>query len=171
MVMNDLSKLKNYISKLQKDYNMSLSIHIDECDEVTRNKLSELIVPLCDSLGLVYAEEKISSGEMNIVDQVQNYLKTYRSRNITSADVCRHIGYSRSSISHQFKNETGTGIREYLTALRLDDAKNLLKNSNLTVTEIAFIVGFRSSHYFTNVFKKEIGITPGMYRKKLENRK
>ena len=95
--MNDLSKLKNYISKLQKDYDMSLSIHIDECDEVTRNKLSELIVPLCDSLGLVNAEEKISSGEMNIVDQVKNYLKTYEGvaaymeKTVADANRCGYI--------------------------------------------------------------------------------
>lgn len=145
--MNDLSKLKDYIDLLKKEHNMS-------------------VAPLCDSLGLSPIAAEIASDEINIVDRVKRYLELNRDKDITSEDICRHIGCSRSLVSHQFKARTGMGIREYLTMLRLEDAKILLENSNLTITEIAFTVGFGSSNYFTNVFKKDTGMAPGEYRKR-----
>ena len=45
------------------------------------------------------------------------------------------------------------------------DAMDLLKNSTATITEIAFCVGFSDANYFSNIFKKIIGITPSAYRK------
>lgn len=163
--MDDLSKLKSYIHQLKKEHNMSVSIHIDEGDELTKDKIDELIAPLCDSLGLSRTKSEIAGDDLNLVGQVKQYLKLHRNKDITSEDICRHIGCSRSLISHQFKTSTGMSIREYLTILRLEDAKILLENSNLTVTEIAFTVGFGSSNYFTNVFKKQFGIAPGVYKK------
>lgn len=167
--MDELSKLKSYIYHLKKDHNMSVSIHIDEGDKLNKDKIDELIAPLCDSLGIAHAKEEADSN-MNLIDQVKRYLEIHRSQDITSEDICRHIGCSRSLISHQFKAATGTSIREYLTSLRLQDAKKLLENSDLTVTEIAFTVGFGSSNYFTNVFKKEFGMAPGIYKKQFKNK-
>ena len=60
---------------------------------------------------------------------------------------------------------TGKGFREYLTELRLTDAASLLRYSELSVTEIAYSVGFCESNYFSNVFKKQYGISPKDYRK------
>lgn len=165
--MNDLSKLKDYIDLLKKEHNMSVSIHIDKGDKLAMEKIEELIAPLCNSLGLSQTKTEITDDEINIVDKVKHYLELNRDKDITSEDICRHIGCSRSLVSHQFKACTGVGIREYLTMLRLEDAKILLKNSNLTITDIAFTVGFSSSNYFTNVFKKAAGMSPSEYRKQI----
>ena len=168
--MNDLSKLKSYINRLKEDHNMSVSIHIDKENGMENDKINELIAPLCESLGLSCGKHPIPDSGQSLIEQVKQYLELYRNKDITSEDICRHIGCSRSLISHQFKNSTGMSIREYLTMLRLDDAKKLLECSNLTVTEIAFAVGFGSSNYFTNVFKKEFGMAPGAYKKIVKNK-
>jgi AraC-like DNA-binding protein len=52
-----------------------------------------------------------------------------------------------------------------LTSLRIEDAKLLLLNSELTVTEIAFSVGYGDSNYFSNIFKQKVGMSPRDYRK------
>ena len=162
--MNDLSELKNYIEMLKKEHNLSVSFRIDEGD-ASAEKSKALISLLRSSLGLdISGNDEDSNGDL--VERVKHFINTNRNANITSEDICRHIGCSRSLISHQFKEKTGIGLREYITSLRISDAKILLTNSDLSVTEVAFAVGFSSSNYFANVFKRDVGITPGEYRKK-----
>lgn len=162
--MNDMTKLKNYIDFLKKEHNLSISLNIDDKNNITKEQINELIAPLCNMLDLSY-ESEISDDSSDITNEVKKYLEQHRAKNITSDDICKALACSRSHISHQFKTQTGMSIREYLTKLRINDAKHLLKYSELTVTEIAFTTGFSSSNYFTNVFKKELGMSPGTYRK------
>ena len=167
--MNDVNKLKNYIEYLKKEHNLSITLNVDENDMISKEQISELLAPLCDMLALPYEKEKDESSE--IIKEVKKYIKEHRSFNITSEDVCKALSCSRSHISHQFKSQTGMSIREYITVLRLNDAKHLLKYSDLSITEIAFTVGFGSSNYFTNVFKKDTGMSPGTYRKTAKDNK
>ncbi len=161
--MNDMSKLKNYIDFLKKEHNLSVSLNIEDKNNLTQEQMNKLIEPLRNMLDLSYNPEINETSD--ITKEVKQYIEQHRSQNITSEDICKNLSCSRSHISHQFKTQTGMSIREYLTKLRLNDAKQLLKYSDLTVTEIAFTTGFSSSNYFTNVFKKELGISPGTYRK------
>ena len=105
-----------------------------------------------------------SSDEETLIDSVVRYLKQYHTENITLKDICDYFSCSRSHISHTFKKKTGKNIREFLTDCRLEDAKSLLKYSNLSITEIAYSVGFGDSNYFSNVFKKSVGMSPMKYR-------
>lgn len=165
--MNDVNKLKNYIEYLKREHNLSITLNVDEDDMISKEQISELLAPLCDMLDLPYEKENDESSD--IIKDVKKYIKEHRSFNITSEDICKALSCSRSHISHQFKNQTGMSIREYITVLRLNDAKHLLKYSDLSITEIAFTVGFGSSNYFTNVFKKDMKMSPGTYRKKIKN--
>lgn len=133
--------------------------------QITEDKVKALLSPLCNSLGLDCKTSEYITEEDNLISKVKNYIYLNRNKDITSNDICRELNCSRSLVSHQFKTQTGMSLREYLTKLRLKDAKSLLENSNLTVTDIAFTVGFGSSNYFANVFKKEIGMSPNSYRK------
>lgn len=168
--MNDVKKLKNYIDFLKREHNLSISINIDDEESITQEQLNELIAPLRKILDIPYAPE-YDKESSDIVKSVKKYLEDNRAKNISSTDICKDLACSRSHISHQFKNQTGMSIREYLTKLRINDAKHLLEYSDLTVTEIAFTVGFGSSNYFTNVFKKELGVAPGVYRRNLRENK
>lgn len=164
-MMDEVSKLKNYIEFLKKEHNLSISFDIDD-GYISKEKLSELIAPLCNMLDISFTEVSDTS---DIIKDVKKFLEQHRAQNISSEDICKALSCSRSHISHQFKNQTGMSIREYLTKLRLNDAKHLLEHSELTITEIAFTTGFGSSNYFTNVFKKELGMSPGSYRKQFRN--
>lgn len=168
--MNDVKKLKNYIEFLKKEHNLSISLNVDDDDSITQEQLNELIAPLCNILDVSFEQEN-EDASSGIIKSVKKYLEEHRAKNISSTDICKALACSRSHISHQFKNQTGMSIREYLTKLRINDAKHLLQYSDLTVTEIAFTVGFGSSNYFTNVFKKELGMAPGAYRRKLREDK
>ena len=137
-------------------------------EEISKDKIDVLMAPLCDMIELAYIKTDIKSKEdMSMIEKAERFIKLNRTRDISSDDLCKYLSCSRSHISHMFKAETGLSIREYLTNLRIEDAKALLQHSDLTVTEIAFSVGFGSSNYFSNVFKKALGMSPCTYRKKV----
>ncbi len=132
-----------------------------------KKQVDTLITPLCNMLELMYIKNSNEpKRHCSLTEQVIFYLKRFRTQKISSEDICNEFGCSRSHLSHTFNRDTGTTIREYLTALRIEDAKNLLKHSKLTVTEIAYSVGFSDSNYFSNVFKRNIGMSPRDWRKK-----
>lgn len=128
--------------------------------------IDTVIKPLCDMLELAYIKtESETVIQEKFTDKVIRFLKQYHTQNISIDDICEHFGCSRSHISHQFCKATGKTVREYLTHLRLEDAKLLLTNSELSITEIAFSVGYSDSNYFSNIFNKKIGMSPREYRK------
>ncbi len=129
-----------------------------------------LIEPLCAMLELAYRKRE-STGEKSLCEAVAQYLMRHHTSPITLDDVSRAFYCSRSHISHQFKKQMGKSVREYLTELRMEDAKRLLRHSELDVTEIAYSVGFGDSNYFSAVFKAHVGCSPTAYRRGEEENK
>lgn len=128
-------------------------------------ELDTLISPLCQMLELAYCKQTSFSSSLSFVEKIKLYIRQHRNEPITSADICRAFYCSRSFLSCQFNRETGLSIREYITELRITDAKSLLRKSTLSVTEIALLVGFANSNYFSQIFKKATGLSPLQYKK------
>ena len=68
--------------------------------------------------------------------------------------------------SETFKTETGKGFSEYLTELRINEAKELLERGDMNVREVAARVGYRSANYFSRVFHRITGTTPSEYERR-----
>lgn len=79
-------------------------------------------------------------------------------------DVAEALGLSKNYFGQLFKSETGSTVSEYLNLLRIDQAKKLLRQTNLKIYEIAYKIGFSDHFYFSIVFKKLVGISPKEYR-------
>jgi len=73
-------------------------------------------------------------------------------------------GYSRFHFVRAFRGAYGRTPRDYLSARRIERARDLLRTANLTVTEVCFLVGFSSLGSFSGLFKREMGVTPSEYR-------
>lgn len=97
--------------------------------------------------------------------RVKNYIDSYYSDNITLALLARIAGWDRFYLSHAFTKAYGLSPMNYLIKKRLDCAKELLKNSDHTIAEISQMLGFSSQNYFTQTFKRKVGITATEYRK------
>jgi AraC family L-rhamnose operon regulatory protein RhaS len=82
----------------------------------------------------------------------------------TLAEMARHCGIQRTRLNTVFQKLTGGTPMEYLTRLRMERAKTLLRETETKVIDIAFECGFASSQYFANSFKNTTGMTPSEYR-------
>ena len=67
-------------------------------------------------------------------------------------------------ISKLFKEEMGDSPINYLISIRLKKAASLLKDSNLTITEISSLTGYENTYYFSRLFKKKYGVSPKEFR-------
>ena len=85
--------------------------------------------------------------------------------NITLEHVARQVNLSPDYFSRLFKKETGRNFTEYVTGVRMDHARELLRSSGMNVSEIAYAVGFSDVQYFSKTFKKVVGVKPTEYRK------
>ncbi|MEM9850134.1 MAG: helix-turn-helix transcriptional regulator, partial [Bacteroidota bacterium] len=79
-------------------------------------------------------------------------------------DIAKKIGMSRSNLYAKLTAITGMSFNIYLRTLRLQKSKVLLQDSALTVSEIAYQVGFKNLSYFSNQFRKQFGYAPSERR-------
>lgn len=94
-----------------------------------------------------------------IIDMNNNYQVT-RSMDYY-AEICN---MSKSSFMHNFSKYMGTTPVKYINSIKLKNAKSLLDDSSLNISEISEILGFSSSLYFSDLFQKEFGVRPSTYR-------
>lgn len=92
------------------------------------------------------------------------YIESHYSEKISLDDIANHVHLSKGECCRSFKRNANTTIFEYLIAYRVQKSSELLINSTMTISQIASAVGFASSSYFTEAFKKYTGQTPSEHR-------
>ena len=100
--------------------------------------------------------------------QIRNavlFLRSNYSQSVSLDEAAETAGFVPSYFSRRFKEEVGLTVSAYLRKLRCEQAAKRLKETDLSVSEIAFYVGYSDNNYFTKAFRKEYGMTPGMWRK------
>ena len=106
-----------------------------------------------------------------VVSQARRFLsERYADPNLMLQDVADEVHVSQSHFSTLFSQETGLTFTQYLTALRLGKARELLSTTALRSSQIAREVGYNDAHYFSYLFKKHTGVTPSDYRKGAEEK-
>ena len=93
-----------------------------------------------------------------------DYIKRNYMGRITLEDVSNHVYLNPSYFSKIFKNEMKSTFVSYVNKMRISTSKNMLLDSSVPLTDIANLVGFEDQSYFTKVFKKATGVTPGRFR-------
>lgn len=92
------------------------------------------------------------------------YIARHYPEPITLTELAQQFGFHPNYFSGAFRDMAGVSFQDYVMGLRLKEAKGLLRNSSLSVRQIALQVGYNSQSYFQRVFKKEEGVTPMEYR-------
>ncbi|MDJ0595353.1 MAG: AraC family transcriptional regulator [Pleurocapsa sp. MO_226.B13] len=96
--------------------------------------------------------------------QAVDYIQSHLAENLSLDAMATEVGISRFYFCRLFKQSTGITPYQYLIKCRIDRAKVLLKQRNLSITDIALEVGFSNQSHFTKHFKRLIGTTPKVYR-------
>ncbi|MDD4850206.1 MAG: AraC family transcriptional regulator [Gemmiger sp.] len=108
-----------------------------------------------------------SSSSQYVLSAIK-YIQFNYSHDISIDDIAKAVGVSRSHLYRVFMGNVGQSPIDYLTGYRISEACYLLKNSNLSIAEIAVSVGFFDQFYFSRVFKKIKGVPPSKYLAALE---
>ncbi len=97
------------------------------------------------------------------------YIKRNLMNKISLEDVANHVYLSSSYFSKIFKKEMKQSFNSYLNQARIETSKRLLTDDSLSLVEISNLVGYEDQSYFTKVFKKITGVSPGKYRESRGN--
>ncbi|QKS69753.1 AraC family transcriptional regulator [Paenalkalicoccus suaedae] len=112
---------------------------------------------------------RVMEGKLNLetkrnVEEVVLYIHEHYHEDISLESCAEKIGVNPYTLSKSFKKIQGINFIDYLTDLRMDEAKRLLADTNMKINDIAEQVGYRHT-YFNRIFKKHYGMPPGQYRK------
>ena len=114
---------------------------------------------------IVYA--KRSENAVGFIKKACDFIDLHYASDLSLDDVALQAGVSPHYLSKLFKKERGTGFVEYLTDVRLREAQELLKTSDMPVKEIGARVGYPDQNYFSRIFKKQLGVSPTEYKEGL----
>lgn len=98
------------------------------------------------------------------VYRIADYIEEHLAEDLRSEDLSRIFRYSSNYIGQMFKVEFGCSLNDYINKKRIEHAKKYLRHETLTVSEIAYKVGYNDVHYFCTLFKRYVGITPKQFR-------
>lgn len=101
---------------------------------------------------------------ISLVEQAKEYINGHYFSDISLDDVSREVNISPYYFSKLFKEETGENFIEYVTAVRMEKAKELLMHTDKSMKEICCEVGYSDPNYFSRSFKKNVGVTPTEYK-------
>tara|TARA_R110001583_G_scaffold1152_11_gene9573 strand:- start:4135 stop:5202 length:1068 start_codon:yes stop_codon:yes gene_type:complete len=111
-----------------------------------------------------YLEGAVDRHADELVAQIQFWLRTNLSSDVSLSELAEQFGLSQRSFTRRFKMATGIRATEYWQQLRIETAKDLLASSNLSIQEIAYHVGYQDQGHLTRLFKQNLFLTPKDYR-------
>lgn len=141
------------------------AIHIKAFDYLLKPWKEERLFELINTaIENVRSMQKTDSIVHSQKDVIKDYIDRNYKKDISAKDVAGILGYSDVYFSKVFKQLFDDNFINYLTKVRIDRAKVLLKDVSFNIKEIGKSVGYADSNYFTKVFKRSIGISPSEYR-------
>ncbi len=144
----------------RQDYLPSL-LALNSFDEIQQWFVNKISAACRD---VVQSKEKQSSSS---VERAKAYIAEKFNKDISLDDVSKEVDISPYYFSKLFKEETGENFIEYLTAVRINKAKQLIAGSDMSMKEICTEVGYSDPNYFSRIFKKNVGVTPTEYKDKV----
>lgn len=165
-----LSIFDKHIVRPSEENNQIILSHCNKIEKaVQENNKDDILFSLMQIFLLLKdsptPNDTTSTNVPLLIDGVLEYIGKNFSTIINLDDVANALHISKYYICHLFSKHLETSFIDYLTKIRIKNAQIQLSNPNLTITQIAENCGFGTPAYFSNVFKKQIGISPLKYRK------
>lgn len=127
-----------------------------------KDQIVEAVLSMAGQLNDKLKEAKEKS---EIVENIIRYMKLHYREELTLTSLANEFFLAPTYLSRKFKNATNQTVMQFLEEYRIERAEELLRQSELPITEIANRVGYNDPNYFARAFKKIKGVTPKEYRK------
>ncbi|WP_075591175.1 helix-turn-helix domain-containing protein [Labilibacter marinus] len=163
---NEKETLEEILDKIR----LELKQNIDKHSQTLIISNIELLLNYCNRY---YDRQFITRENHNkdLISKFEELLADYFTsdkvvnRGLPSVKYCaEQMGFSPNYLSDLLKKDTGKNTQEHIHYYLIEEAKNRLLNSNITVSEIAYNLGFEYPQHFSKIFKKKTGVTPASYR-------
>lgn len=158
-VMNFLKKQEVLVPEKYLEKGEVLAI-LEKCANYA--EVCEEVLNQVDTL-LIFQDNSYSE-QRKIISKIQLAIEKNYNMELSLEFFSKNIGISYCYLSTLFKNETGYSFKEYLNFVRIQHAKELLKDFSVTVNVAADRVGYSNQYYFSKVFKKMVGMSPLEYK-------
>jgi len=134
-----------------------INLLLENCKDLSKIEMivNEYIFYCIDIL-----EDFKGNKDSKIIELAKRYIELHYSENVSLNEVADYIGFSTYYFSKFFKKEVGINFKDFLTNIKINKAKELLKNGNLNISEIAYKLGYNEPNYFSLTFKKKTGLSP-----------
>mgnify|MGYP003244202465 FL=1 len=136
----------------------------------TGEELDHWLLDYCQLIRLLIQKKRIDNNVILVDNAKKIVQENFSDPDLSVESVCEALHVSTSHFSKIFKQETGGTFMNFMTGLRMGEAKKLLLQTNYKSLVIGEMVGYPEPNYFSYVFKKNCGVSPAKYRK-LENEK
>ena len=152
----DFRLAANRLNRLNMDDNLPMCI-------------AYLHVLLADMLHSLTYRPVYDYVEHDLGHRILQYISDHAFDDITLKSVSHELGISVSGLSHFFSGRLHTNFRRFINAIRIEKARSLMRNPNMTLTEICGICGFSNMRTFRRAFQAEVGCLPSDHLNRLRN--
>lgn len=168
LAMYIVFKLDHYLQELDEDLFEMLGMELHSLDVILkfemmgdiRSWLVRKVFEISEKI-----RKKRATKNSRLIREILKTMKERMNENITLKDIAEQFSFSPNYLGHLFKEEMGKNFSEMLIGMRMEQARELLKNPTLKIYEVADQVGYRYIPYFSRQFKETYGITPMEFRK------
>ena len=149
----------NYAYDYRKDYLTQINALLDP------DQIRDWYLDRMTAISSMIRDQNEEQSE-STVSKACKYIQENFRKDISLDDVSKEVNVSPYYFSKLFKEEVGENFIEYLTRLRIECSKELLRRAALTIREAGLQSGYADPNYFSRIFKKQTGMTPREYREK-----
>ncbi len=169
LVSMDLLLILNKIAAKVKDIEEVFQWKKDIYDQYLRLELVDDIKEwfVEKFVDLQKCKRRLDERSVDVVDYIEDYIKEHYDRKLSLQDLSEMVGLNKNYLSALFKKKTGKNIGNYITEVKIEQAKEFMKSTTLRMNVIAEKVGYEDERYFYKVFKSYTGITTTEYMRQI----
>lgn len=112
--------------------------------------------------------EENAKEQLTLMGRVQSYVDAHFCEPLTLSAIAEEFHLSAPYLSRAFKKQTSKNLIAYIRDKRMEEAKRLLGDERCLITDIAFRLGYEDYAYFSNIFRRTVGISPKEYRRNIQ---
>ena len=168
IIRNKVFHCRKELYKAIRTFAKNISSTIPYSENLILSNLYEIIIRLFQYDYLEGDDSKLPTElqqhfQDELLEEIIKYIEDKICSPISIEEICSKFAISRSSLQALFKNNLDTSPKRYINDLKLSKSKQLIKENKYTISEISFMLGFNSIHYFSRAFTKHYEIRPSEY--------